>query len=360
MGKPDRPRHQLWSFAYLAVRRVLSLALLVLRTSGSKEIEILVLHHELEILGRNQPRPPLDAADRAWLAALRRLLGSVVDHGMKHASRSTLRHTGYMGPCTFCGTTSGKFAVEHVIPKWIRTLLAASAPLKVYAGEESEPDPRHQIRQLLHLSITVSEVICERCNNEFLGGFEKAAAPCLGPMIKTAKSAMLNRTQQELIATWATKTVWLLELAARQMFPEGWRVPGYVATQPEFAYFWAEKKPPPRALVWLGCWDCQSRTPLMYQPAMATVPTADGTELVGHLTTLAIGYVALQVFSVDFVAADVHGAALWNTQAPAALNPGLTRIWPVLKPNVEWPRAMFAREDWQALVTWDGALRPPR
>ena len=77
MGKPDRPRHELWSFAYLAVRRVLSLVLLVLlvlRTSGSKEIEILVLRHELEILGRYQPRPPLEPADRAWLCVLSRLL----------------------------------------------------------------------------------------------------------------------------------------------------------------------------------------------------------------------------------------------------------------------------------------------
>ena len=55
MGTPGRPGYQLWLFAYLAVRRVLSLVLLVLRTSGSKEIEILVLRHELEVLGRNQP-----------------------------------------------------------------------------------------------------------------------------------------------------------------------------------------------------------------------------------------------------------------------------------------------------------------
>ncbi len=53
MGKPGRPRRELSSFAYLAVRRVLSLVLLALRTSGSKESEILVLRHELEILGRN-------------------------------------------------------------------------------------------------------------------------------------------------------------------------------------------------------------------------------------------------------------------------------------------------------------------
>ncbi|MDA8046988.1 MAG: hypothetical protein M0Z30_17420 [Actinomycetota bacterium] len=55
---PDRLRHVLWSFAYLAVRRVLSLVLLVLRMGGSKEIEILVGRHELEVLRRQQPRPP--------------------------------------------------------------------------------------------------------------------------------------------------------------------------------------------------------------------------------------------------------------------------------------------------------------
>lgn len=65
---------QLWSLAYLAVRRVLSLMVLVLRSKESKEIEILVLRHELEIQRRQQPRPHLQPVDRAWLAALSRLL----------------------------------------------------------------------------------------------------------------------------------------------------------------------------------------------------------------------------------------------------------------------------------------------
>jgi len=74
MRQPDRHRSYLWSFAYLAVRRMIALMVLVLRSSQSKEIEILVLRHELEILRRNQPRPRLEPADRAWLAALSRLL----------------------------------------------------------------------------------------------------------------------------------------------------------------------------------------------------------------------------------------------------------------------------------------------
>jgi len=65
LRRPDRLRSQLWSFAYLAVRRVLSLVVLVLRRSESKEIEILVLRHELEMLRRQQLRPRLEPADRA-------------------------------------------------------------------------------------------------------------------------------------------------------------------------------------------------------------------------------------------------------------------------------------------------------
>lgn len=74
MRQSDRARSQLWSFAFLAVRRLLLLAVVVFRSSASKEIEILVLRHELEMLRRNQPRPRLDPANRVWLAALSGLL----------------------------------------------------------------------------------------------------------------------------------------------------------------------------------------------------------------------------------------------------------------------------------------------
>jgi putative transposase len=69
-----RVRSHLWSFLYLVVRRLLALIVLVLRRRATKEIEILVLRHELEILRRQHPRPRLEPADRAWLAELSRVL----------------------------------------------------------------------------------------------------------------------------------------------------------------------------------------------------------------------------------------------------------------------------------------------
>jgi hypothetical protein len=41
-----------WWFVYLAVRRLLALAVLIGRSDRSKELEILVLRHELAVLRR--------------------------------------------------------------------------------------------------------------------------------------------------------------------------------------------------------------------------------------------------------------------------------------------------------------------
>ena len=59
---------------YLIFTRLCGWLVLLGRSPASKNVELLVLRHEVAVLRRAQPRPQLDWADRAVLAALIRLL----------------------------------------------------------------------------------------------------------------------------------------------------------------------------------------------------------------------------------------------------------------------------------------------
>ena len=59
---------------YLVLLRLVNLLVLLCRSSASKDIELLVLRHEVAVLRRANPKPRLDWADRAVFAALVRRL----------------------------------------------------------------------------------------------------------------------------------------------------------------------------------------------------------------------------------------------------------------------------------------------
>jgi len=63
-----------WSLCYLVFRCVLQLVSLRSRSEGFKELEIVVLRHELSVLRRQTRRPQLTSTDRVFLAAASRLL----------------------------------------------------------------------------------------------------------------------------------------------------------------------------------------------------------------------------------------------------------------------------------------------
>jgi hypothetical protein len=63
-----------WSLSYLMCRWLLQLVLLRRRSETFKELEIVVLRHELSALRRQARRPQLTMADRVLLAAASRLL----------------------------------------------------------------------------------------------------------------------------------------------------------------------------------------------------------------------------------------------------------------------------------------------
>ena len=88
----------LFRLLYLLMVRVFGWLALLGRSDASKDVEILVLRHEVAVLRRHVTRPKPDWADRAVIAALTRLLprhlrlyrivtlGTLVRNGNRHTA----------------------------------------------------------------------------------------------------------------------------------------------------------------------------------------------------------------------------------------------------------------------------------
>jgi hypothetical protein len=59
---------------YLMLCRTIQLLTLLACGDAAKDLEILVLRHQLAVLRRQVPRPKLEPADRALLAAVSRMM----------------------------------------------------------------------------------------------------------------------------------------------------------------------------------------------------------------------------------------------------------------------------------------------
>jgi putative transposase len=62
------------SLVYLLLRQVLQMLTQLARDDGVKDVELLILRHQVAVLRRQVTRPKLEPADRVVLAALSRLL----------------------------------------------------------------------------------------------------------------------------------------------------------------------------------------------------------------------------------------------------------------------------------------------
>jgi len=116
---------------YRLVRVVLDLLVLRGRRDRSKDAEILVLRHQLAVLGRQVPRPQFEPVDRMFFSALARVLRrdrwTVLvmkpDTLLRWHRRLITKHWTYPHrqpgrPCTAAGTRQTIICFAHENPTW--------------------------------------------------------------------------------------------------------------------------------------------------------------------------------------------------------------------------------------------------
>jgi hypothetical protein len=299
-----------------------------------------------------------------WLGADRCALRASAMGYSARSVRNQMRCLTYcpilsiMESCALCGATGVPLTDEDVIPKWALRAFDVQGAVTIQVREEGGSP--QEVGKRRTLKLVLEGGLCQQCNNVRLSQLENKVKPILAPMAVECRRTRLDANAQRMLATWAVKTAFLVELALRQQHSGARSVEGYLASPPEMAWLFAKLEPPPRSLAWLGCWDCQRESPFRYGPSGAPLVTADGVPVAGHFATFTLGFVAFQVFTVDFETADEHGAGQWNSHPPRSLAQALARIWPPDDANphdVDWPQQWFARGDLDMLASWDGALR---
>ena len=182
--------------------------------------------------------------------------------------------------CVLCGSAD-RPTDEDVIPKWLLRAFDVQGPVTVSVREESgEPQ---LVARRRSPKVILRGGLCSECNNERLSRLESAVKPVLEPMARYARPTALDLDSQRLLAAWAIKTVYLLELAARQQYPGARPVEGYEPGIAERGWLLgqlerrpaAQVEPPPRSMAWLACWDCEERSVFSYAPSTPR-PSAAG------------------------------------------------------------------------------------
>ncbi|TCR04077.1 hypothetical protein [Neorhizobium sp. JUb45] len=232
------------------------------------------------------------------------------------------------GKCIFCGGHG--LTKEHVMPKWIRPLLArfGETPnhFRFRTGQAQIPftnitsiTPNIIPKQGYFLNQRL-RVVCAKCNGGWMSGQESEAKPILSALID-ANARPLNESDQLTIALWACLRAGIFErdhpeTAAMKQF--------------EYAHMHATKTPPENWRVFLARHDSEDwRIRLFHYPFYVFRPgQLRPANPNSHKTMIGLGSAVLLV-----AGSSADNAA----KAIEALSPtNMAQVWPFVS-SIEWP-----------------------
>jgi len=217
--------------------------------------------------------------------------------------------------CPFCGAAD--IGEEHVWPRWVSRELVA-----IGGGFEVTTTHGRERRRSLELTVPV----CETCNTRWLSTLENDTRPVLAPMIR-GESRMLEPDEQHLLATWAVKMAFMLDLAAEAPFiPLG------------FYYEFRQQRAPLASMaVWLGAYAGSRRAVFAHHKQLDFNGSRDRGEPPNGFVTTFSGYrVVFQVLG------HFHAGGATFLDRREHFAPAIHAIWPRRQRQIEWPRQLVA------------------
>jgi hypothetical protein len=246
-----------------------------------------------------------------------------------------------MVTCVFCGLYR-LGSEEDVVSKWIQGILDTGSEITIRVGSSGETGPAGRTVRANHLVVTVRDMVCRQCNNDWMSQLENRVKSFLVPALTHEREIALDQLQQRDLAKWAVMKVLLIEHSSRQFRAHLRTQTGYLATEAELAWLCKHDGPPPRSRIWIAGFDAEHRYAVTIQSRLGTWPQAldGGSPIPAHLTTLTLGYTLLQVATTDFVLADARSLPDFPLDPPWPYSEALSRIWPRRHPILRWPAGL--------------------
>jgi hypothetical protein len=220
-----------------------------------------------------------------------------------------------MQKCIFCGNLAD--SKEDLFPRWI--LRRVNTRERLYRQSGDDPP---EITEDQEVRIPCA---CRKCNNTWMSGMETTVKNFLGPMIEDI-SFPLSRQDQQNLTEWVIKCAMCNDTADQR--------PRFF-TESECHTFKKKRTIPDRTLAFVARFTGRSLDSNGVDFTLVE-PTTGSLLVRGHVYTVMVGHVVLQVLSWRPEAE--HKDKIVRIKAADGPWEQLTiQIWPIKRKAVSWP-----------------------